>query len=71
MQHEYMGDDMSMPEHTVMRDSSHNHAEMYDGIHRGIVPCREETHLGEYGDITPLQKHIVVGDYLHHFSRSW
>jgi hypothetical protein len=31
------------------------------------VPCREETHSGEYGDVTPLQQHIVVGDHLHHF----
>jgi len=32
------------------------------------VPCREETHSGEYVDVTPLQQHIVVGDHLHHFS---
>jgi hypothetical protein len=68
MQHESAGDDMSMPEHTVMRDSSQSHAEMYGGIQRGIVPCREETHLGEYVDVTPLQQHIVVGDHLHHFN---
>jgi hypothetical protein len=54
MQHESMGDDMSMPEHTVMRDSSQVHAEMYGGIQRGIVPCREETHLGEHADVTLL-----------------
>jgi hypothetical protein len=41
---------------------------MYGGIHRGIVPCREETHLGEYVDVNPLQQHIVVGDHLYHFS---
>ena len=69
MQHESVGDDMSMSDHTVMRDSSQSHAEMYGGIHRGIVPCREETHLGEYGDVTPLQQHIIVGDHLHHFNR--
>jgi hypothetical protein len=40
---------------------------MYGDIRRGIVPCREETHSGEYGDVTPLQQHIVVGDHLHHF----
>jgi hypothetical protein len=68
MQHESAGDDMSMPEHTVMRDSSQSHAEMYGGIQRGIVPCREETHLGEYVEVNPLQQHIVVGDHLHHFS---
>jgi hypothetical protein len=32
------------------------------------VPCREETHLGEYEDVTHLQQHIVMGDHLHHFS---
>jgi hypothetical protein len=46
MQHEFAGDNMNMPEHTVMRDSSQSHTEMYGGIQRGIVPCREETHLG-------------------------
>jgi hypothetical protein len=68
MQHESARDDMSMPEHTVMRDSSQSHAEMYGCIQRGIVPCREETHLGEYVEVNPLQQHIVVGDHLHHFS---
>jgi hypothetical protein len=69
MQHEFAGDDMSMSEHTMMSDSSQRYAEIYGGSQRGIVPCREETHLGEYGDVTPLQQHIVVGDHLHHFSR--
>ena len=32
------------------------------------MPWREETHSGEYEDVTPLQQHIVVGDHLHHFS---
>jgi hypothetical protein len=41
---------------------------MYDEIQRGIVPCREETYLGEYENVTHLQQHIVVGDHLHHFS---
>jgi hypothetical protein len=68
MQHEFAGDDMSMSEHTVMRDSSQSHSKMYGGIWRGIVPCREETHSGEYVDVTPLQQHIVVGDHLHHFN---
>jgi hypothetical protein len=68
MQHESTGDDMSMPEHIVMSDSSQRHVEMYDEIQRGIVPCREETHLGEYADVTHLQQHIVMGDHLHHFS---
>jgi hypothetical protein len=68
MKHEFAGDDMSMPEHTVMSDSSQRDVEIYGGIWRGIVPCREETHSGEYGDVTPLQQHIVVGDHLHHFN---
>jgi hypothetical protein len=68
MQHESTGDDMSMPEHTVMSDSSQRHAEMYGGIQRGVLICREETHLGEYENVTHLQQHIVVGDHLHHFS---
>jgi hypothetical protein len=69
MQHEFMRDDMSMPKHTVMSDRSQRYAKIYGGSRRGIVPCREETHSGEYGDVTPLQQHIVVGDHLHHFSR--
>jgi hypothetical protein len=69
MRHESTEDDMSMPEHRVMSDISQRHVEMYDEIQRGIVPCREETHLGEYADVTHLQQHIVVGDHLHHFSR--
>jgi hypothetical protein len=35
MQHESTGDDMSMPEHTVMSDSSQRHAKMYGGF-RGV-----------------------------------
>jgi hypothetical protein len=62
MHHEFAGDDMSMPEHTVMSDSSQSDADKYGGNWRGIVPCREETHSGEYGDVTPLQQHIVVGE---------
>jgi hypothetical protein len=68
MQHEFAGDDRSMSEHMMMRDSSQSHAEMYGGIQRGIVPCREETHLGEHADVTPLQQHLVMRDQLHHFS---
>jgi hypothetical protein len=68
MQHEFAGDDMSMPENTMMSDSSQRDVEVNGGIQRGIVPCREETHSGEYVDVTPLQQHIVVGDHLHHFS---
>jgi hypothetical protein len=68
MQHEFAGDDMSLSEHTVMSDSSQRDVEVYGGIQRGIVPCMEETHSGEYVDVTPLQQHIVLGDHLHHFS---
>jgi hypothetical protein len=41
---------------------------MYGGIQRGVLTCREETHLGEYANVTHLQQHIVVGDHLHHFN---
>jgi hypothetical protein len=67
-QHESAGDDMGRLEHTVRIASSQRRAELYDEIQRGIVPCREETHLGEYADVTHSQQHIVVGDHLHHFS---
>jgi hypothetical protein len=68
MQHESTGDDMSMPEHTVMSDSSQRHVEMYDGIQRGVLTCREEAHLGEHVDTTPLQHHMDMRDHLHHIS---
>jgi hypothetical protein len=29
------------------------------------LDCREETHLVEHGDSSPLQQHIVLGDHLH------
>jgi hypothetical protein len=68
MQHESTGDDMSMSEHTVMSDSSQVHAETHDGIQRGVLPCKEETHLGEHADATPLQQHMVMRSHLHRFS---
>jgi hypothetical protein len=68
MQHEFAGDDRSMPEHTVMRDSSQRHVEMYGGIQRGVLPGREETHLGEHAGATPLQQHMILRPHLHHFS---
>ena len=68
MQHEFARDDMSMSEHIVMSDSSQRDVEVYGGIWRGIVPCREEMHLGEYADVTHSQQHIVVGDHLHRFN---
>jgi hypothetical protein len=68
MQHESTGDDMSMSEHTVMSDSSQRHAEMYDGIQRGVLTCMEETHLGEYAYFTLLQQPIVMSEHLHQIS---
>jgi hypothetical protein len=68
MQHEFAGDDRSMPEHTVMHDSSQRHAEMYGGIQRGVLPGREETHLWEHAGATPLQQHMIMRPHLHHFS---
>ena len=68
MQLESTGDNMSMSEHTVISDSSQVHAEMYGGIHRGVLPCREETHLGEHAEATPLQQHMVMRYHLHCFS---
>jgi hypothetical protein len=58
---------MSMSEHTILSDSSQGHAEMYGGIQRGVLPCREETHLGEHADATPWQQHIVTRPHPHHF----
>jgi hypothetical protein len=54
MQHESMVDDVIMSEHTVMSSSSQRYAKMYGGIKRGVLPCKEETHLGEHVDATPL-----------------
>jgi hypothetical protein len=59
---------MSMLKHTVVSDSSQRQAEMYGGIQRDVLPCREETHLGEYANVTPLQQHLVMRDRLHHIS---
>jgi hypothetical protein len=68
MQHEFAGDDRSMPEHTVMRDSSQRHVEMYGGIQRGVLPGREGTHLGEHAGATPWQQHMILRPHLHYFS---
>jgi hypothetical protein len=68
MQHESTRDNMSMPDHIVMSDSSQVHVERYGGIQRGVLPCREETHLGEHADTTPLQHHMVMRSHLHRFS---
>jgi hypothetical protein len=68
MQQESTGDDMSMSKHIVVKNSSQGHAKMYGGIQRVVLPCREETHLGEHADATPWQQHIVIIPHLHHFS---
>jgi hypothetical protein len=49
-------------------DSLQGHAEMYGGIHRGVLPCWEETHSGDHADATPWKMHIVMRPHLHHFS---
>jgi hypothetical protein len=33
-----------------------------------VLDCREETHLVEHGDASPLQKNIVLRDHLHSIS---
>jgi hypothetical protein len=68
MQQQYTGDDMSMQGHTVMSDSSQRHAETCSQIQMDVLDCREETHLGEYADFTPLQQHIVMREHLHRIS---
>jgi hypothetical protein len=60
MQQEYTGDDMSMQGHTVTSDSSQRHAEICSRIQMDVLDCREEIHLGEHADVTPLQQHIVI-----------
>jgi hypothetical protein len=65
MLQEYTGDYMSMQEHTVMSDSTQRHAEVYGRIQRDVLDCREETHLVEHGDSSPLQPWIDLGDHLH------
>jgi hypothetical protein len=51
-----------------MRDHSQRHVEMYGGIQRGVLPGREETHLGEHAGATPLQQHMILRPHLHYFS---
>jgi hypothetical protein len=65
MLQEYTGDYMSIQEHTVVSDSSQRYAKVYSGIQRGVLACREETHLVEHGDFSPLLQHIVLRDHLH------
>jgi hypothetical protein len=65
LQQEYIGDYMIMQEHTVVSDSSQRHVDMCSEIQMDILDCREETHLVEHGDVSPLQQHIVLGDHLH------
>jgi hypothetical protein len=35
-------------------DSTHRHVEVYSGIQRDVLDCREETHLVEHKDTYPL-----------------
>ena len=41
---------------------------MYGGIQVDALDCREETHLGEHGDASPLQQDIVLRDHLHNIN---
>jgi hypothetical protein len=68
MQHESTGDDMSMPGHTVMSDSSQRHVEICSQIRTDVRYCGEETNLGEYADFTLLQQPIVIREHLHYIS---
>jgi hypothetical protein len=68
LRQEYTGDYMSMQEHTVVSDSSQRHVEMCSGIQVYALDCREETHLVEHGDSSPLQLWIDLGDHLHSIS---
>jgi hypothetical protein len=68
VQQEYTGDDMSMPGHTIMSDNSQRQAEICSQFQMDVLDCREDTHLGEYANVTPLQQHIVMRSHLHHFS---
>ena len=65
---EYTRDYMGMQEYTVVSDSTQRHAEVYGGIQRDVLDYREETHLVEHGDESPLQQHIVLRDHLHSIS---
>jgi hypothetical protein len=68
MLQEYTRDYMGMQEHTVVSDSTQRHAEVYGGIQRDVLDCREETHLVEHGGFPPLQRWIDLGDHLHNIS---
>jgi len=68
MQQEYTGDDMSMQGHTMMSDSSQRQAKICCRIQMDVLDCKEETHLGEHVDASPLQQHIVMRDHLHSIS---
>ena len=49
----------------MVSDSTQRHAEVYSGIQRDVLDCREETHLVEHGGFSPLQQWIDLGDHLH------
>jgi hypothetical protein len=51
-----------------MSDSSERQDEICNQFQTYVLHCREDTHLGEYTDVTPLQQHIVMRSHLHHFS---
>jgi hypothetical protein len=50
----YTRDYMSMQGHTGMSGSSQRHEEVYSGIQRDALDCREEMYLVEHGDSSPL-----------------
>jgi hypothetical protein len=68
LRQEYTRDYMIMQEHTMVSDSSQRHAEMCSGIQVDALDCREDTHLVEHGDSSPLQPWIDLGDHLHSIS---
>jgi hypothetical protein len=68
MQHESTGDDMSIPEHIIRSDNSQRHAEIHSQFQTDVSVCREDTHLREYADVTPLQQRTVMRSHLHRFS---
>jgi hypothetical protein len=59
---------MSMQGHTVMSGSSQRHTELYNGIQGDTLDCKEEMHLVEDGDSSPLQQYTDLGEHLHRSS---
>jgi hypothetical protein len=52
----------------VMSDSSPRHVEICSQIHNDVLDCREETHLRDHTDSTPLHHHKFKGYHLHRIS---